>query len=53
MNLDLSGKVVMVTGASRGLGYAIAHKFSQEGADLIINSRYFSKYNFLCWEDPR
>ena len=42
MDLDLSGKVVMVTGASRGLGYAIARKFAQEGANLIINSRISS-----------
>ena len=39
MNLDLSGKVALITGASRGLGYATAFKFAQEGANLVINSR--------------
>ena len=39
MNLDLSGKVALITGASRGLGYATAFKLAQEGANLVINSR--------------
>jgi NAD(P)-dependent dehydrogenase (short-subunit alcohol dehydrogenase family) len=35
----LRGKVVMVTGASRGLGRSLALAYAQEGANLIINSR--------------
>lgn len=36
---DLSGKVALVTGASRGIGEAIALGLAEAGADLIIASR--------------
>jgi NAD(P)-dependent dehydrogenase (short-subunit alcohol dehydrogenase family) len=36
---DLSGKVALVTGGSRGLGYQIVKVFAQHGADVIIVSR--------------
>lgn len=39
MDLNLSGKVALVTAASRGLGKAIATELSQEGAIVIICSR--------------
>lgn len=32
----LSNKVALITGAGRGIGRAIAHKFATEGADVII-----------------
>jgi NAD(P)-dependent dehydrogenase (short-subunit alcohol dehydrogenase family) len=35
----LKGKVILITGASRGLGRALAHEFARQGADLVINSR--------------
>ena len=35
----LHGKVVLITGASRGLGRALTRAAAAEGADLIINSR--------------
>lgn len=35
----LKGKVVMITGASRGLGRALALACAEEGANLVINSR--------------
>lgn len=36
---DLSGKVVLVTGGSRGLGYQMVMAFARQGADVIIASR--------------
>lgn len=39
MDLGLSGKVVMVTGASRGLGRATARALAEEGARISICAR--------------
>jgi NAD(P)-dependent dehydrogenase (short-subunit alcohol dehydrogenase family) len=36
---DLSGKVALVTGGSRGLGLEIVRAFASHGADIIIASR--------------
>jgi len=36
--LDFSKKVVLVTGSSRGIGYATAELFAKHGAQVIINS---------------
>ena len=36
---DLTGKVALVTGASRGLGQQFARALARAGADLIITSR--------------
>lgn len=34
---DLTGKVALITGASRGIGKGIALAFAKQGADIIIN----------------
>ena len=39
MDLGLQGKHVLVTGASKGIGYACAHGFAAEGARLSLVSR--------------
>lgn len=39
MDLGLRGAKVLVTAASAGLGRATAHRFSLEGAQVVINSR--------------
>ncbi len=35
----LEGKVALITGASRGLGRALAIEFAHQGAELVLNSR--------------
>jgi len=37
--IDLSGRVAVVTGASRGIGFAIARRLLAAGATVIVNSR--------------
>ena len=37
--MQLEGKVAIVTGASRGIGAAIARKFCQEGVSVMLCSR--------------
>ena len=39
MDLQLNGKIALVTGSSRGLGYATALQLAREGARVAINSR--------------
>ena len=36
---DLKGQVAVVTGSSRGIGKAIAHRMAEHGADVVISSR--------------
>ena len=38
-SIDLSGKVALVTGGSKGIGYGMAQALAQFGADIIIVSR--------------
>ncbi|MCU1465645.1 MAG: Short-chain dehydrogenase [Actinomycetia bacterium] len=38
-SLDATGKVVVVTGASKGLGRAMALGFAEAGADVVVASR--------------
>src|SRR5258705_7544615 len=39
MNLQLNGKLVLVTGSPAGIGYAIAETLAREGARVIVNGR--------------
>ena len=37
---DLTGRVALVTGGSKGLGKAMARGFAEAGADVVISSRH-------------
>jgi NAD(P)-dependent dehydrogenase (short-subunit alcohol dehydrogenase family) len=36
---DLTGKTAIVTGSSRGIGNAIAHRLAEHGANVVVSSR--------------
>jgi NAD(P)-dependent dehydrogenase (short-subunit alcohol dehydrogenase family) len=40
MDLDLSGRVAVVTGASKGIGLAVTRTFLQEGVRVVAASRH-------------
>jgi len=39
MDMELGGKVVLVTGGSKGIGLAAAQLFAAEGAEVVITAR--------------
>ena len=47
---DLSGKVALVTGGSRGLGKEMVKAFAQAGADVVITSRKLDACEALARE---
>lgn len=39
VSFDLSGRVAIVTGSSRGIGLAIARQYAESGAKVVLSSR--------------
>jgi NAD(P)-dependent dehydrogenase (short-subunit alcohol dehydrogenase family) len=50
MSNRLAGKTALITGASRGIGMAIAKAFAKEGASLILNARDQGKLDIVAGE---
>lgn len=46
----LSNKITFITGASAGIGLACAHKFAEQGSNLILLARRKEKLNLLANE---
>lgn len=38
-SFDLTGRVALITGGSRGLGHQMARAFAERGADVVVASR--------------
>lgn len=48
MDLNLTGRTVLITGASKGIGAAAAEVFAEEGCDLILAARSGEALEQLC-----
>jgi 3-oxoacyl-[acyl-carrier protein] reductase len=46
----LSGKIALITGASRGIGRAVAELFASSGADVILNALDETSLHTICEE---
>jgi NAD(P)-dependent dehydrogenase (short-subunit alcohol dehydrogenase family) len=49
-NDDFKGKLVVITGATSGIGYQTARKYASHGADLLCINRNIRKSEALCNE---
>ena len=50
MAVSIEGKVVLVTGASSGVGWATALQFAALGAKVVVTARRTERLNALCAE---
>jgi NAD(P)-dependent dehydrogenase (short-subunit alcohol dehydrogenase family) len=47
---DFTGKIILITGGSRGLGYQMVKSFAERGADVIIASRKLENCEAVAME---
>ena len=53
MKLDIEGRVALVVGASRGIGFAIADTLAAEGAKVAMAARGLDGLKIGCGQDRR
>lgn len=53
MNTNMSGKVVIVTGGSSGIGLATARAFARQAAHVLITGRRTAKLAAIAQVEPR
>ena len=51
--MQLADKIAVITGASRGIGRAIALRFAAEGATVVIASRKIDGLEEVAGRNPR
>lgn len=48
MDLQLKGRIALVTGSTAGIGYAIAVALAREGAEVVVNGRTQARVDEAC-----
>src|SRR5438552_16407810 len=48
MNLELIGKTALISGSTKGIGFAIASQLAAEGARVILNGHEENGVNCAC-----
>ncbi|MBK1865579.1 SDR family NAD(P)-dependent oxidoreductase [Aestuariivirga sp. YIM B02566] len=49
---DFNGKVVLITGAAGGIGAAVAHRFAEKGANLVLTDLDVGALAAMAARDP-
>jgi NADP-dependent 3-hydroxy acid dehydrogenase YdfG len=49
MSNNIEGKVVVITGASSGLGEAAARHLPTQGAPVVLGARSWKSHSFRGW----
>ncbi|WP_025859918.1 SDR family oxidoreductase [Acetobacter papayae] len=50
MHDNITGKVIVITGASSGLGAATARYLAERGAKLVLGARRLERLKSLAWD---